>query len=131
MRKSFGIGHALVLALVARVRRVVEADEDEVLLGRALLQLGQLGRARAQADAEDEIGALQRLDAQRVAAVVLEVAREERVRPPGSRRSRPARRPPGACSFIESSDSSCIAPLRMMPLPAAMTGARASMSRFA
>ena len=78
--EEFWIRHALVLAVVARVGRVVEADKDEVLLGRALREFAHLCRARPQSHAEHEVGALQRLGANGVAAVVREVAPEERMR---------------------------------------------------
>ena len=73
----------------------------------------------------------ERLDAQRMAAVVLEMAGEERMRL-GDDADRVLREDDGRLQLrATSSESSCIAPLRMMPLPAAMTGDRASISRFA
>jgi len=54
------IGDALALALIARVRRVVETDDDLTHVRRDLVECGHLGRTHAHAHTEHEVGILQR-----------------------------------------------------------------------
>ena len=93
--EELGIGDALVLALVARVRRRRRSRSGSGCFSgaRCLSSVSSAVPARSPTPSMRSVR-FERLDAQRMAAVVLEMAREERMRPPGSRRSRPARRPP-------------------------------------